>query len=128
MSCLGLNYNPSPPNVWSRSIPLDMDLSYNELLMRRKVSSLNHPQNSGRLTKNQRYAKIVSGSWTSKKTYWALDAPIICPLRTMCLPVSFSNVPGKGLLCSPITKPYMVSRNRTTSAGGSHFPDGYKFV
>jgi hypothetical protein len=128
MSCFGVNYNPTPPNVWSRSSTPSMDVSYNELLMKRKVSSLTHYQNSGYLTKNQRYSKIATGSWTTKRTGWALDAPNICPLKTLCLPVSYSNVPGKGFLCSPITKPFMISRSRTTAAGGSNFPKGYKFV
>ena len=127
MSCLGLNYNPQPPNVWSRASTYKLDISYNELLMKRKVSSLAHSQNSGGLTQKQIYANIASGTWINKRASWALNVPDNCP--TKCLPVSFSGVPGRGFLCSPIVKPnYMFGRVQTTYAGGSNFPDGYKFV
>ena len=127
MSCNGINYNPTPPNVWSRASTYKLDISYNVLLMNRKVSSLAHYQNSSGLTKNQIFAKIASGNWVSKKTVWALDVPTSCPAK--CLPVSFSGVPGRGFLCSPIVKPvYTFGRSQTTYAGGSNFPDGYKFI
>jgi hypothetical protein len=127
MSCLGFDYNPQPPNVWSRASTFKLDISYNDLLMKRKVSSLAHYQNSSGLTKNQIYAKLASGSWLSKKSGWALNVPDSCPAK--CLPVSFSGVPGRGFLCSPIVKPvYTFDRSQTTYAGGSNFPDGYKFI
>jgi hypothetical protein len=127
MSCLGVDYNPQPPSVWSRTTIFNLDISYNELLMNRKVSSLAHSYNSGGLTQKQIYANIASGKWTSKKVGWALNVPDTCP--TKCLPVSFSGVPGRGFLCSPIVKPvYTFGRAQTTYAGGSNFPDGYKFI
>ena len=127
MSCFGSNYNPQPPNVWSRATTYKPDIPYQDLLMSRKVSSLAHYQNSSCLTKNQKYAKVASGNWVNKKTVWALDVPISCPAK--CLPVSFSGVPGRGFLCSPIVKPvYMFGRAQTTYAGSGNFPDGYKFI
>jgi len=127
MSCLGINYNPQPPNVWSRATTYKLDIPYSEMLMTRKISSLAHYQNSTKLTKKQIYAKIASGAWINKKTVWALDVPTSCPAK--CLPASFSNVPGRGFLCSPIVKPvYTFDRSQTTYAGGSNFPDGYKFI
>ena len=127
MSCLGANYNPQPPNVWSRATTYKPDIPYNELLMNRKVSSLAHSHNSGGLTKNQIYANVASGKWASRKAGWALNVPDNCPVK--CLPVSFSGVPGRGFLCSPIVKPvYKFDRAQTTYAGGSNFPDGYKFI
>ncbi len=126
MSCLGLNYNPQPPNVWSRATSYKPDIPYQELLMNRKVSSLTHSNNSAGLTKNQIYANLASGR-VSRKAGWALNVPDNCPVK--CLPVSFSGVPGRGFLCSPIVKPvYTFDRKQTTRAGGSNFPDGYKFV
>lgn len=127
MSCLGLNYNPQPPNVWSRATTYRVDIPYKELLMNRKVSSLAYSRNSNGLTKNKIYANLASGNWKTKKMGWALNVPTNCPAK--CLPVSFSGVPGRGFLCSPIVKPiYTFDRVQTTLAGGSNFPDGYKFV
>lgn len=125
MSCFGPDYNPQPPNVWSRSTTYQLDIPYQELLMNRKVSSLAHSQNLNGLTKNQKYAKIASGNWLSNKR--TITTPISCPAK--CLPVSFSGVPGRGFLCSPMVKPvYMFGRAQTNYAGGSNFPDGYKFI
>lgn len=127
MSCNGNNYNPQPPNVWSRASGYKLDIPYHELLMNRKVSSLAYSQNSSGLTKKQTYAKIASGNWVNKKTVWALDVPVSCPAKW--LPVSYSGVPGRGFLYSPIVKPiYKFDRKPSTSAGGSNFPDGYKFI
>ena len=127
MSCLGNNYNPQPPNVWSRASLNNVDIPYQEMLMKRKVSSLAYSQNSCGLTKKQVYAKIASSNWISKKTVWTLDTPVSCPAK--CLPVSFSGVPGRGFLCSTIVKPISTfDRSQTTQAGGSNFPDGYKFI
>jgi hypothetical protein len=95
--------------------------------MNRKVSSLAYSHNSGGVTKKQIYSNIASGNWISKRASWSLNVPDNCPAK--CLPVSFSGVPGRGFLCSPIVKPvYTFDRAQTTYAGGSNFPDGYKFV
>jgi len=127
MSCLGPNYNPHPPNVWSRASTYNLDISYNKLLMKRKVSSLAHSHNSRGLTQKQIYANIASGTWVNKRAVWALNVPNNCPIK--CLPVSFSGVPGRGFLCSPIVKPiYTFDRTQTNNSGGSNFPDGYKFI
>jgi hypothetical protein len=127
MSCLGENYNPTPPNVWSRATTPQIDMSYNDFLMYRKISSLRHPQNAECLTKKQQYAKIASSSWVNRKTVWA-NIPAVCPVQTKCLPVSFSGVPGKGYLCSTQIKPTLLYRRNTTSSGNTSFPFGYKFV
>ena len=127
MSCNGTIYNPQPPNVWARATTYKLDIPYQDYLMNRKISSLAHYQNSNKLTKSQRYSQIVSGNWVNKKSGWALGVPVSCP--TKCLPVSFSGVPGRGFLCSPSIKPvYTFNRKPSTSAGGSNFPDGYKFI
>ena len=127
MSCLGSNYNPNPPNVWSRSTTPQIDMPYNEFLMLRKVSSLRHSHNSGCLTKNQEYSKIATSSWVNKKTVWT-NVPDVCPVQTKCLPVSYSGVPGKGFLCSTQLKPTLLFTRNTTSAGNNSFPYGYKFL
>lgn len=127
MSCLGENYNPVPPNVWSRATTPQIDMSYNDFLMYRKVSSLRHPQNVVNLTKKQQYAKIATSSWVNRKTVWA-TLPAVCPVKTKCLPVSYSGVPGTGFLCSTQIKPILLYRRNTTSGGDSSFPFGYKFV
>lgn len=127
MSCNGNNYNPQPPNVWARATTYKLDIPYKEFLMNRKISSLAYYKNSSGLTKSQIYSKLASSSSVNKKATWALTVPVSCP--TKCLPVSFSGVPGRGFLCSPIIKPvYAYDRKPTTLAGGSNFPDGYKFI
>ncbi len=127
MPCFGFNYNPQPPNVWSRTVSYKPDSAYQEQLMNRKVSSLAHSYNSGGLTKKQIYANLASGNWMIKRASWALNVPDNCPAK--CLPVSFSGVPGRGFLCSPIVKPvYSFDRTQTNNSGGSNFPDGYKFI
>jgi hypothetical protein len=127
MSCNGKNYNPQPPNVWSRASGYKLDIPYQDFLMRRKVSSLAHYNNSSGLTKHQVYAKIASSNWVNRKTVWEDLVPTTCPPKW--LPVSYSGVPGRGFLYSPLVKPiYTFGRKPSTSAGGSNFPDGYKFI
>lgn len=127
MSCFGAQYNPNPPNVWSRATTSQIDMSYNDFLMYRKMSSLRHSHNSGGLTKKQQFSKIATSSWVNKKTVWT-NVPAVCPVQTKCLPVSYSGVPGRGFLCSTQIKPTLLYRQTTRSAGNTSFPDGYKFV
>lgn len=126
-TCFGPNNNVNPP-IWSRAGIYPLDMSYNDFLMKRKVSSLNHTKNSTGLTKSQLYSNVVNGNWTTKRTGFALGAPTICPDKVLCLPASYSGVPGQGFLCSPIAKPIMIQRRPTPASSGGNYTDGYKFI
>ena len=96
MSCLGPNYNPFPPRVWSRvDVPcqyantssntkevfqvyipaLKISVPSTEvaalLQMINKGNILQYKNNSSQLTKNQRYSQIAKGMWTNRHTTWA---------------------------------------------------------
>ena len=92
MSCYNNNaYLPQPPRVWSRvqnactftndnNNGLIVDPYTKELipafLLSKKVEMLNkgnvlqYKDNSGKLTKQQRYAKIARGQWSSRRKAW----------------------------------------------------------
>lgn len=60
-------YFPDPPRAWSR-------VSYGELepqSIYNKGNILQYKKNSMNLTKNQRFAKIAKGQWTSNSVTWA---------------------------------------------------------
>ena len=99
MSCLKPGYNPNPGRVWNRVqnpctyepvgdtpsatdpvyIPeLKRFISYSDvgrvLQMLRKGNILQYKGNSSGLTKNQRFAKIARGRWTSRTTSFATQS------------------------------------------------------
>jgi hypothetical protein len=138
MSCLGNTYNPNPPSVWSRVRTI---CDYNDPdNMKHKANILQYKNNSGCLTKQQRYSKIAQGTWTEQKTNWATQTqkytnsnqgiPVFCPNRVICLPSSNSGVPGNIPLCaqSRAIQPYYTRRRTTMGTSGSNFPDGFKFI
>ena len=138
MSCLGNTYNPNPPSVWSRVRTI---CDYNDPdNMKHKANILQYKNNSGCLTKQQRYSKIAQGTWTEQKTSWATQTqkytnsnqgiPVFCPNRVICLPSSNSGVPGNIPLCaqSRAIQPYYTRRRTTMGTSGSNFPDGFKFI
>lgn len=76
MSCLGPNYNPVPPRVWSRvqnrctfdtNPPLFTGLNK----ITNKANILQYKKNSSNLTQKQRYSQIAKGMWTNRTTTWA---------------------------------------------------------
>ena len=138
MSCLGNNYNPQPPRVWSRveSVCPNNDPDN----MKQKAIVLQYKQNSSCLTKQQRYSQIAQGNWNERKTSWATQTqtytnpdtgiPTFCPNQTICVPTSSSGVPGKNMmLCSyRNVQTYYPRRRQTMSSNGNQFPEGYKFI
>ena len=94
MSCLGKNYLPVPPRVWSRvqnSCSVADNQTSNGLLeaeilqMRNKGNVLQYKKNSSNLTKQQRYAKIARGQWTSRNITWATQTETISNPNTKML-------------------------------------------
>lgn len=77
MSCLGPNYNPQPPRVWSR-VQNSCDINenttiatLNQIQMANKGNILQYKQNSANLTRRQTYAQIARGRGPNRTTTWA---------------------------------------------------------
>lgn len=72
MSCLGPQYNPTPPRVWYR-FDNNLDNAVNSsdyaIASIRKGNILQYKKNSSNLTRNQIYSKIAAGKWNGKKAY-----------------------------------------------------------
>ena len=137
MSCLGVNYNPSVPNVWSRVRTNCSDTDPNNMSM--KVNVLQYKNNSSNLTKQQRYAQIAKGFWTYKKT-WAtqtqtytnpdIGIPVSCSSTTKYVPTTNSDVPGPKimLISNDADTSYFTRRRYVMSSNGNAFPKNYKFI
>jgi len=137
MSCLGINYNPIRPRVWSRvETVCEKDDPDN---MKHKAMILQYKNNSTCLTKNQRYSQIAQGKNSERKKTWATQSqtytnpdtriPTSCPNKILCLPASNSGVPGNSMLFCSVRndQPYYPRRRQTMSSNGNQFPEGYKF-
>jgi hypothetical protein len=137
MSCLGNDYNPQPPRVWSRfETVCNNDDPDN---MKQKADVLQYKVNSSNLTKKQRYSQIAQSKWCERKTTWATQTqtytnpntgiPPTCSKKIWCFPTSNSGVPGKNMfLCSTRhIQTYYPRRKLTMSSNGNQFPEGYKF-
>lgn len=137
MSCLGVNYNPNPPNVWSR-VRTTCDITDQDN-MQMKANVLRYKNNSSNLTKQQRYAQIAKGYSTYKKT-WAtqtqtytnpnLGIPISCPATIKYKPSTNSDVPGPTVMLRSydLDSTYYPRRRLFMSSNGNAFPKNYKFV
>jgi hypothetical protein len=138
MSCLGVNYNPVPPRVWSRTETVCLNDDPDN--MKHKAMVLQYKQSSSNLTKKQRYSQIAQGKWCERKKSWATQTqtytdpdvgiPVSCPNAVICVPTSNSGVPGKSmLLCSQRNAVVYYPRRRLNmSSNGNQFPEGYKFI
>lgn len=77
MSCLGPNYNPQPPRLWSRvqnTCDINANTSIatlNDIQVSRKGNILQYKQNSANLTRNQQYAQLATGNGPYRTTTWA---------------------------------------------------------
>ena len=130
MSCLGPNYNPNPPRLWSRFennciFQNENDYDPNELIyvpalkkyvtagtlnfqlaVLRKGNILQYKKNSSNITKNQRYAQIARGNWTNRTTTWATQTETYTnPNTNMLQRVNYSNINSDGTpTLDPITR------------------------
>ena len=130
MSCLGPNYNPNPPRLWSRVennciFQNENDYDPNELIyvpalkryvtagnlnfqlaVLRKGNILQYKKNSSNITKNQRYAQIARGNWTNRTTTWATQTETYTnPNTNMLQRVNYSSINSDGTpTLDPITR------------------------
>ena len=83
MSCLGKDYNPVPPRVWSRVENPCLFFQTNsrvppvnayDVQMMNKGNVLQYKKNSSNLTKSQRYAQIAKGMWTNNHVTWSAQS------------------------------------------------------
>ena len=131
MACLGKNYNPIPPRVWSRvqsdctyaptSYPSANSTVYIPILkkdvnvtgiayafsMFDKGNVLQYKNNSSNLTQNQRYSKIAKGMWTNRNTSWATQNETYSNPNTKSLKrVNYQNITLDGVATDlPLTCP-----------------------
>ena len=130
MSCLGPNYNPNPPRLWSRVennciFQNGNDYDPNELIyvpvlkryvtagsidfqlaVLRKGNILQYKKNSSNITKNQRYAQIARGNWTNRTTTWATQTETYTnPNTNMLQRINYSSINSDGTsTLDPITR------------------------
>lgn len=77
MSCLGPNYNPQPPRLWSRVQPAcDINANtspstLNAMKMAYKGNILQYKNNSANLTRRQLYSQLATGGGPYRTTTWA---------------------------------------------------------
>ena len=114
-------YNPTPTKVWNRvqnSCSLNLTSFVNpQQQMLYKGNILQYKGNSSSITKNQRYAQIAKGKWTSRKKSWATQSVTYSnPNTSNLLRVNYSVIPtdtindcslntifnGGSLICSTI--------------------------
>jgi hypothetical protein len=124
MSCFPPNYNPVPPHVWFRVrnvCPTITNLDAEALQMQYKANVLKNKDNSSNYTKNQRYSKIVQGTWQNRTKSWASQS----------VQKNYTN-PNQGLFQRTSVKQYIpvpVTENPTPCLNSStvspnFIPDG----
>jgi len=133
MSCLGPNYLPIPPRVWSRvenpcaytitptiqNIPGDyIYLPYSvepilksqydyQLKCFKKGNILQYKQNSANLTQKQIYAQIAKKQWVNRNTTWATQTESFTDPNVKSLKrVNYTHITTSGIpTADPLTCP-----------------------
>ena len=117
MSCF--IHNPHPPRLWSRvsgvcitDLTADGNLNLKNIetiAMLNKGNILQYKKNSSNLTRNQRYSKIINGTWTNRTTTWASQSEYYTDPNTKMLKrVNFNNITTDG---TPTTDPLTCKLN-----------------